>query len=189
MPIVDAFPTDDYGTAIPIEDTIHFYHDVKFYNSYYDENYSLNSFATTGGLIDFRLIFSTRKAGFSDSVIYSSPLHILVPPALQQDVSALQYISQQKETCPELIYFFSNSFCPTLKCYNTYEYLSTNFSDSILGKMSKQRLALISCKLYGPEINDMLEIKASIKNAKDILLDSDIEYLKDLAKYLICVEN
>lgn len=189
MPLIDAFPADDYGTSISLEDTFLFDHDVKLYNLYYDENYSLNAFATTGGTIDYRLVFSSRKVGLPDTIICSPLIHVWVPPATPQDIEALQYMVQQKSNCPELSYFFADINALTLRCLYVYEYLDAHFPNSVLGIVAKHKIADYKCLAHNQQLESVPEVKAEIMNVRELLLASDIPFIRSLVGKTACMND
>ena len=161
---------------------------VPIFNLYLDESFNMQSFAVSGGTIDYRLVFAAND-GITDSIFYSTVVHIVVPPATSQDAAALQYVIQQKSACPEIEYFFAGADLSTWECKYVYEYLAANFPETALGKVSKYIIALGECRNHRSEINDMPEVKATIINIRNMLQSSDIPYVKHLAKNLTCANN
>lgn len=163
---------------------------ISLFNLYWDESFSMQSLIASGGIIDYRLVFDVYSPSTNaDYTIYSPVVQILVPPATQQDAAALQYVIQQKSACPEMEYFFANFDASTLGCNYAYEYISDNFPETALAKVSKYYTALRNCRNHRSEINSLPEVKASIINTRNMLLSSDIPYIKQLANNLSCANN
>ncbi len=163
---------------------------VPLYNLYLDDTFRMRSFVTTGGKIDYRLVYAVRYGlGTADTFIYSPTIQIGVPPATRQDRAALRYVIQEKSTCGELQYFFADADMTTLRCLYVYEYLAKNFPDSLLGKASAHKIALVNCLMNNQDLEALPKMKAAVIKTRDMLLNSGISYLQDRASELVCVNK
>ena len=190
MPVIDVTSSHGGNKILPFYGSVNGLRYVPIFNLYWDETFNMQSFAISGGIIDYRLVFGVYHGNTNtDTTFYSPVIHIVVPAATSEDASALQYVIQQKTTCPEMEYFFANFNASSLECDYAYEYLSANFPGTALGKVAKYKMAVRECLLRRSQINTLPEVKASIINTKNMLLSSDIPYVKQLAKNLTCANN
>ncbi len=186
----DDFPSVTHydGTLLHGNDSINSTIMVSLFSMYLDSIFNMESLMASGGVVDYRVVY-TVVDGNTVSVNYSPVIHIVVPTATLQDAAALQYVMQQKSACPEIEYFFAGVDMSTYYCNYVYEYLIANFPETLLGKVSKYTMAQRECLLRRAQINSLPEVKASIINTRDMLLSSDIPYIKRLARYLDCANN
>ncbi|MBL7782984.1 MAG: hypothetical protein JNM22_17270 [Saprospiraceae bacterium] len=161
---------------------------VQLFNLYLEQSFNIEPLIASGGMVDYRVVYAAYD-GNTESVIYTPVIHIVLPAATPQDAAALQYVIQQKSACPEVEYFFAGINMSTHYCNYVYEYLIANFPETLLGKVSKYTMAQRECLLRRAQINALPEVKASIINTRDMLLQSDIPYMKRLARYLDCANN
>lgn len=176
------------GTLLPGNDSINATIMISLFNLYLDSIFNMEPLVASGGVVDYRVVYTVND-GNTASVIYSPVIHIVVPAASLQDAAALQYVIQQKSACPEIEYFFVVAGMSTYGCNYVYEYLIANFPETLLGKVSKYTMVQRECLLRRAQINSLPEVKASIINTRDMLLLSDIPYIKRLARYLDCANN
>jgi hypothetical protein len=188
MPDISSSVTHYQGTSLPGNDSINGTIMVSLFNLYLDSIFNMEPLIASGGVVDYRVVY-TVVDGNTVSVIYSPVIHIVVPAATLQDAAALQYVIQQKSACPEIEYFFVVAGMSTYDCNYVYEYLIANFPETLLGKVSKYTMAQRECLLRRAQINSLPEVKASIINTRNMLLLSDIPYMKRLARDLDCANH
>ena len=185
MPETRHMFTDGGNISLRANDSLSLEFFVPLYDLYYNASFGMESVFISGGIIDYRVVFAITY-GSTGSTIYSPVTHIVVPPATVQDAAALNYVIQQKESCPELVNLFTFYNAFSTDCSYIYNYLSTNFPESALGQVARCKISIAKCRTYRSELDTMPEVKASIMDTRNMLLVSDIPYMKYLAKYLSC---
>jgi hypothetical protein len=177
----------DYISLVPYR-TEHGLVYVPLFNLYLDESIHIKSFATSGGTVDYRLVFDVDFGKESLNSFYSPVIHIVVPPATRQDKAAFKYMQQQKTACPEVEYLFSDVDRSTLRCFYIYQYLAAHCPDSMPGKVSKYKIALRNCLNHRNELPSMPGMKKNINDTCNELNATGIKYLQDLAHEMSCAD-
>jgi hypothetical protein len=165
-------------------DTIQEY--LNLYEIYLQNPHKFQLFMTTGGNINYKYTFTLIDSSDKPLLNYASTIQLHVPQASQEELLAFKYIVQQMDFFPELNLLMSTDGGSSYYDIEKFNFLSSNFPNSLVAQMAKCKIAYIYCMMYANSgFDNHMDVKNSIQQIYNDLNISTNLYIKNMANSII----